>query len=348
MIGFGENLKKARLIKGLSLRDAGKLLGMSAVAVSKYEKGEIVPNSKKLIEFANAYQVKSMDLLKVYESPKMKFTSFRKKQSLTGKKLELLKQIIEEEVVKYLEVRELSDFKSDFKLKKYNIHSLRDVEEASLKFRKDMGYSLTQPMFDLINILEKVGIVIVTIDNPDGMFDGFDGLAEIVLGIPVIVLLDDIKDGARQRFTIAHELAHLILNIANQDLDEEKVCHLFASALLMPSYAVEKEFGSFRNNINFYELEAFKQEYKVSYAATLYRLKDLNIINEYLYKKLIIQINKSIGKNDPSPIRPEVSYQFKKLVYKLEADNIISESKVNEYLGGSKYGNNRENNYNRY
>ena len=348
MVGFGDNLKKVRLIKGLSLRDAGKLLGMSAVAVSKYEKGQIVPNSKKLIEFANAYQVKSMDLLKVYESPKMKFTSFRKKQSITGKKLELLKQVIEEEVAKYLEVRELSDLKSDSKLKKYDIHSLNDVGIASLKFREDINYSLTQPIFDLINILENVGIVIVTIDNPNGIFNGFDGLAEIVLDVPVIVLLGDIKDGARQRFTIAHELAHLILNIKNQDLDEEKVCHFFASALLMPEEAVKREFGNFRSNINFYELEAFKQEYRVSYTAILYRLKDLNIINKYLYKKLMIYINKNIGKNDPDPINPEVSYQFKKLVYKLEADSIISENKVYEYLGGSKYGNNRENNYNRY
>ena len=82
MVGFGENLKRIRLLKGLSLREAAKLLGMSHVAVSKYEKGLIVPNSQTIILFANAYHVKVIELLQTYEVPRMKFTSFRKKSRL--------------------------------------------------------------------------------------------------------------------------------------------------------------------------------------------------------------------------------------------------------------------------
>ena len=62
---LGKNLKRIRLLKNLSLSDAGKLLNMSATAVSKYEKGEILLNSKKIIEFSNAYKVKSIEILKV-------------------------------------------------------------------------------------------------------------------------------------------------------------------------------------------------------------------------------------------------------------------------------------------
>ena len=50
---IGNNLKRIRLLKNLSLKEAGNLLNMSATAVSKYEKGEIIPDSKKLILFAN-------------------------------------------------------------------------------------------------------------------------------------------------------------------------------------------------------------------------------------------------------------------------------------------------------
>ena len=91
---IGNNLKRIRLLKNLSLANAGKLLNMTAPAVAKYEKGEIIPNSKKLIEFANAYGIKVSDLLKTYKIPNMKFNSFRKKQRLQGKNLELLKSII--------------------------------------------------------------------------------------------------------------------------------------------------------------------------------------------------------------------------------------------------------------
>lgn len=347
MDGIGKNLKRIRLLKNLSLKDAGNLLNMTATAISKYEKGEILPDSKKLIDFANAYNVKSIELLKVYNVPKMKFTSFRKKKRLTGQNLELLEELIQDEVAKYLEIIEMNNIDTDnIKLKKYSCNNLEDAEKAANDFRNYIKISNKQPISDLINILENLGIIIIQIKNPDNRFDDFDGLSEIVNNIPVIVLLDGIKDGARQRFTIAHELGHLVLNINNDKLDEEKLCNRFASALLMPKEAIINEFGYSRGNINFFELTAFKNEFKVSYAAIVYRLKDLNIITEYLYKKLSIFLSQKIGKIDPNPIQPEISYQFKKIVYKLEADEIISLNKACELLGVTvdEY-NNEDNNY---
>ena len=347
MDGIGKNLKRIRLLKNLSLKDAGNLLNMTATAISKYEKGEILPDSKKLIDFSNAYNVKSIELLKVYNAPKMKFTSFRKKKRLTGQNLELLEELIQDEVAKYLEIIEMNNIDTDnIKLKKYSCNNLEDAEKAANDFRNYIKISNKQPISDLINILENLGIIIIQIKNPDNRFDDFDGLSEIVNNIPVIVLLDGIKDGARQRFTIAHELGHLVLNINNDELDEERLCNRFASALLMPKEAVINEFGYSRGNINFFELTAFKNEFKVSYTAIVYRLKDLNIISEYLYKKLSIFLSQRIGKNDPNPIQPEISYQFKKIVYKLEADEIISVNKACELLGFTvdEY-NNEDNNY---
>ena len=89
-----------------------------------------------------------------------------------------------------------------------------------------------------------------------------------------------------------------------------------------------------------------RDRFKVSYTAIIYRLKDLNIISEYLYKKISIFLSQRIGKNDPKPIFPEKSYQFKKIVYKLEADEIISINKACELLGLTidEY-NNQDNNY---
>ena len=347
MDGIGKNLKRIRLLKNLSLKDAGNLLNMTATAISKYEKGEILPDSKKLIDFANAYNVKSIEILKVYNVPKMKFTSFSKKKRLTGQNLELLEELIQDEVAKYLEIIEMNNIDADnIKLKKYLCNNSEDAEKAANDFRNYIKISNKQPISDLINILENLGIIIIQIKNPDNRFDDFDGLSEIVNNIPVIVLLDGIKDGARQRFTIAHELGHLVLNINNDELDEEKLCNRFASALLMPKEAIINEFGYSRGNINFFELTAFKNEFKVSYAAIVYRLKDLNIISEYLYKKLSIFLSQRIGKNDPKPIQPETSFQFKKIVYKLEADEIISVNKACELLGVTvdEY-NNEDNNY---
>ena len=238
---IGKNLKRIRLLKNLSLKDAGNLINMTATAISKYEKGEILPDSKKLIDFANAYKVKSIDLLKVYNGPKMKFTSFRKKKRLTGQNLELLEELIQNEVAKYLEIIEMNNIDTNnIKLKKYSCNSFDEAEKAANDFRNYIKISNKQPISDLINLLENLGIIIIQIKNPDNRFDDFDGLSEIVNNVPVIVLLDSIKDGARQRFTIAHELGHLILNINNEEADEKKLCNRFASALLMPKRSSNK------------------------------------------------------------------------------------------------------------
>ena len=254
---IGRNLKRIRLLKNLSLEKAGNLLNMSAPAVSKYEKGQITPNSEKLIEFANAYNVKVLDLLKSQDTLEMKFNSFRKKQRLKGQNLELLKEIIQNKVSDYLKVVELNNINTfDFKLRKYSCNNMDDAEEAANNFRKYYELSMNQPLSDLISILENIGILIIQIANPDDRFRDFDGLSEIVNNIPIIVLLKD-DDGARQRFTIAHELGHLVLEIKNEKLNEEKIFNKFAGTLLMPKDAVIKEFGSSRSSISYFELIAF-------------------------------------------------------------------------------------------
>lgn len=346
---IGKNLKRIRLLKNLSLKEAGFLLNMSAPAVSKYEKGEILPNSQKIIEFANAYNVKVLDLLKSHNVPEMKFSSFRKRKRLQGENLELLKETIQNKVSDYLEVIKLNEIKnSNNKIKKFTCNSEADAELAAEEFRKNYKLSINQPITDLINILENIGILIIEIDNTNGKFSGFDGLSEIVEDVPLIVLLNDI-DGERQRFTIAHELGHLVLNIKDNNLNEEKMCNKFASNLLMPKEAVINEFGLSRNNLSFFELRAFKNEYKVSMAAILYRLKELNIISEYLYKKINISFSsKGYKKHEPDPIEQEKSYQFKRLVHKLEVNNIISLNKACELLGITINEYNDEDNNYRY
>ena len=217
MNDIGKNLKRIRLLNNLSLMEAGNLLNMSAPAVQKYENGEIIPNSEKLIQFANAYNVMVLDLLKTYQIPEMKFNTFRKKQRLKGQNLELLKEIIQNEVANYLEVIELNQIKSSTKhIKKYFCNSYDVIELIVEKFKKDFDLSINQPISDLISVLENSGILIIQIDNNDDKFKDFDGLSEIVNNIPIIVLLKYSEDGARQRFTIAHELGHLVLDIKDE------------------------------------------------------------------------------------------------------------------------------------
>ena len=53
---------------------------MSASTISKYEKGQIIPDSQKIIAFAQAYNVKTIDILKSYKDLHMKFDNIHIKQ----------------------------------------------------------------------------------------------------------------------------------------------------------------------------------------------------------------------------------------------------------------------------
>ena len=329
-MNVGENLKRIRILKNLSLKEAGELLNMSATAISKYEKGEWKLNSEKLIRFARAYNVKVIDLVQTELPCELKFTSFRKRSRLTGEKLLLLKDLIRKEVSKYLEVVKINQ-SNVFEINKFECSSPIEAEEIALKVRNEvLKISDLQPLHGLTDILENLGIIIVYIENYNGKFKDFDGLSEIVDGIPVIVLLKQ-DDGARQRFTLAHEFAHLILNINNAD--QEKICNRFASSLLMTKNAMINEFGEKRNRITLSELQYFKKEYQVSYQAIIHRLQELKILTPTSAKNLYIIVNKKFKNNDPVIINPEISYQFKKTVCKLESSDIITIGRACELLG---------------
>lgn len=341
---IGDNLKRIRLLKGLSLKDAGVLLGMSATAIQKYENSIISPNSTKLIEFSKAYNVSISELLYSYSIPAIEFTSFRKKKRLTGKNLEVLKDLLHLRIAKYLEVLDLIGRRYNYvsKISKYSCASLEDAEKCAEQFREEvLKVNSFFPLSNLTDVLENLGVCIVYIENIDHKFDDFDGFSEIVDGIPVIVLLKEMMDGARLRFTLAHELGHLVMEF-NDNVDEEKCANRFASSLLMPKDAFFREFGEVRKSLSFYELEQIKREYKVSYAAIIYRLKELGVISDSYYVSLHILINKKIGIADPNPIPVEVSSQFEKLVTMLETTGIINSERASEILEITKDEYNRQ------
>ena len=71
-------------------------------------------------------------------------------------------------------------------------------------------------------------------------------------GVPVIVVNAN-DPGERQRFTVAHELGHLYLDIPKQ-IEPEPLCHRFAGAFLVPGQMLQKEVGNYCHAISVREL----------------------------------------------------------------------------------------------
>ena len=211
------------------------------------------------------------------------------------------------------------------------ICSLGQVEEIADSIRKEWSLGFN-PISNVISMLETQGILIIITDA--GSQHDFDGLQTKIGNQPIIVCID-YDDGARQRFTLAHELGHLLLqNRIGADMDEENVCNRFAGALLLPSSIVQEHFGKKRNTLEFQELYYLKHRFGISMQACLRRAADLSIISQNTYTSMMIEFSKrGWRKSEPEKPYPKEGTQvFRSLVFRALGEGLIGESKAAELL----------------
>lgn len=334
---FGERLNSARKMAGMSMEALARKAGaiVSKQAISKYEKGKINPSSEVLLALANALDVK-VDYFFRSSQVVISGIEFRKRSRLTKKEEERIKYQTIDFIQKYLEVEEILNTRPNYKnpVTHNRIQNHADIERAALEIREKWNLG-NGPVPHLIELLEDNGFKIFEVDA-DEKFDGLSGFAE-GMAIPVIAVLKN-QDLVRKRFTIAHELGHLLLDFSDvKDKSSEKLCHTFAGALLLPKEVMKEELGQKRNKITEWELKKVKGIYGISIQAIMARACHLDIISEYTYRQFNIYVNKKgWRKSEPGSYGgKEKANRFKQLVLHAAAEQIISFSKAAEFLSQS-------------
>lgn len=332
---LGRNIKKYRLLNGLSLREMADKLNVSHQAIKKYEDDKLTPNSTRLIEIAKLLNVKITDLVNNYEVPTLKYTNFRKNKSLSSKKEEGLRMLISDEIAKYMEILNMADELYSFDKNKwsFDVKGYEEIEKIARSVRKLLGVSDMCALDNLTDKLEDNNFLILEIDFEEK----FDGFCEYVQDLAFIILSS--KGYERNRFTLAHELGHLILNF-KVELDEkeiEKYCDYFASCLLMPENAIKRELEmgqrKILSNVSLNEILLLAKEYQVSLNAVIMRLSSLNIIDDNKKRNLFIALSKIGLRTRQLKIIDEHPTRKNKIIFRLEAEKIISKDEVINYLG---------------
>jgi Zn-dependent peptidase ImmA (M78 family) len=330
---IGHRIKSARILAGLSLRELSEAMSsiVSHNAISKYERGEMMPDGKVLSALSMVLQVKTDYFLRT-QLVEIDLIEFRKKSSLTVKKTNAIKESIKDNIERYIELESYLNVLKDFKnpIRDEQITSIDDVENAveKLLHQWDLGINALP---NVIEMLEDQDIKVIEIDA-DKKFDGLSGWAN--KNIPFIVVNKNFSV-ERKRFTALHELGHLLLNIDKNQVTHkalENYCNIFAGAMLMPRETISKELGRKRSSISLNELISIKESYGISMQAIMARAKHLDIITKDQYVKFSIWINshekhkKEIGFGNYSGM--EHSSRFKQLLYRATAEEIISMSKA--------------------
>ncbi|MDI9874101.1 helix-turn-helix domain-containing protein [Flectobacillus rivi] len=327
-------IKQARILQAMSLQDLADRIGVSKQMISKYEKGDSIPSSKMLIKLAKALEVK-MDYFFLSSSVELGEINFRKKNSFSIKKINSLKEKIKIELSNYLEIENILQINNSFEnpIKRRKVSATNDIEEivSDLRIEWEIGFD---PIHNIIQLLEDKEIKIIEINEPE---NNFDGLATIINGKYPVVVLNKTFSVERKRFTLLHELGHLLLELPECDVKfEENICNRFAAEFLFPQNLVIKEFGNKRESISFRELVEVQKKYGISIRAIIYRLKDANIFSENrlteFYKKL--NFNPALKKEiDQERFQSsEVSHRYEQLVYRALSQELISINKAASLL----------------
>jgi Zn-dependent peptidase ImmA (M78 family) len=325
---IGERIKQARKGGRMSLRDLAEKVGVSAMAISKYERGLMTPSSGVLLRLAHALDVSAEFFLRPV-TVSVQLQAYRKHAALGVKAQEAIQMRVQEWLERYLAVESFfPEEQRPVSLRLCAVESMDQVEEVALELRRDWDLGL-DPIENLTQVLEDRGIKVGLVSG----FDHFDACTLMADGVPVIVTKADLP-GDRQRFNLGHELGHLILDVAG-NLDPEGVCHRFVSALLVPTEAARFELGATRTTLGVNELYLLKHKYGLSMQAWIFRAKELGIIPENEATRLFKAFRaRGWHRHEPGEaLPPERPWRMERLVYRALAEDLISRSRAQELLG---------------
>lgn len=338
---IGKRLKLARTAAGLSLRDLQAKIGnrVTAQAIGKYERDEAVPSSGVLMVLADALSV-SLDYLMGDQDMVLEGIDFRKKRITSKKEQAQVQAKALHLIERYLMVEEILGLPSAEWDKPreapFPVRELADADRAAQYLREHWNLGIG-PIPNLVELLEERGIKVLVVDSQENI----DGLAAQVRrsrGEPVrVIIIRSGVPGERQRFNLAHELGHMVMEVDdNDERFREKAAHRFAGAFLMPAEALWSNVGRHRTSIGWSELLALKQLFGASIQAITYRCGDLGIFPAALTQRLFQEYSRlgfrSAPNYEPNHLSEEKLGRFERLCYRALAEGAISEPKAAELL----------------
>ena len=186
--------------------------------------------------------------------------------------------------------------------------SLEEVEELAAEVRLSMNQEEHGPIKNLTSAVERAGVCLIPIAG----LDGIDGLSSWVgeNQIPVIGISPTIP-GDRFRFTLAHELGHLIMHKKKGEQSEHEA-NRFAGALLFPADDFRDAMPEFPHLKDFATL---KSSWGVAVAMLVYRAHELGYIDDQRYRAIQIQMSKlKWRKSEPATFSPAYGQLFPRIV----------------------------------
>lgn len=296
-------ISEAREARAMSMEDLAENIGVTRQSVSKYERGIVNPSPKMLqaISFSLGFPVEFFYKTETNSTAGSSPLFFRSKSKIANKVKSACKYQVKwtDEIKKQLEIyvdfveRDLPTIDRN-----YEDLTFEDIEELVLAIRKNWGLN-DDPIGDLIGLLENRGVIVTQFSTSNFCaFKGIDAFSCWKDGTPYILYHSTQKSAVRTRFSILHELGHLIMHssISEDDSAKKQIVDLadmqadrFAAAFLLPATSFPKDIHS----TSLASLKVIKQKWGAAMSAIIKRCETLKLLTEnqidYLRRQMTTQ-----------------------------------------------------------
>jgi len=311
--GNANLLRTARQLRGFQQGAAAQRLGVSQAMLSRFENQLSGLTDDILQKAAEVYRLPVSFFRQpdpILGAPVSVHPMWRKKASVSAREMD---QIVAELNLRLMHLRRLLDaveVEATHELPKLPIDEFGDAERVAGLVRAQ--WRLPQgPIANLTRAIEAAGVIVVHSILSGSKVDGVTFRAP---GLPPLVVLNSDQPADRMRFTLAHELGHLVMHHAQPTQNMEQEANEFASALLMPARDIRPYFTRRVDLRLFAEL---KPLWRVSMASLLMRARSLGALaynqERYLWQQFSIA---KIRQNEPPELdfAPEVASTLPELI----------------------------------
>jgi len=278
--------------------------------LSKYETGLLAPPEDVVREFANALAYPESFFFQGEQAYGFPPFHFRKRKKLGQK---AMNRIIAEMNIRRMHVKRLAlsyerdstGFIPEIDMDEYQGISKRrpTIEDIAQHVREAWGVP-RGPIENMVGLIERNGGIVVPCEFGT---DLIDAMSQRIDGMPVLFFVNKAAPADRIRFTLAHELGHMILHTLSLSEDDtmEDQADAFAGAFLLPTDEIRPQL----RRIDLPHLANLKGYWKVSIAALMMRADRLDLITPYQRKVFWMDMSRAGYRksepNEPAAESPE-------------------------------------------
>lgn len=289
----------ARERQGVSQSALAAAVGVTQATISRYESGLIAPPPEHLALIARRLDRPENYFFfgeRLYAASTM---YHRKRKSLTMTQERVIHAQVNELRIRAAILLREAEIESRFRFHRLG-QGGGGPEEAAQKLRQ-LWQLPNGPVRSVVGSIERAGGIVFRCPFETEKIDGVSQWPLDADHVPPVLFVREDAPGDRERFTLAHEIGHLVMHhLPTEDPEDE--ADRFASEFLMPAREIAPDLA----RMTLQKAAALKCFWKVSMAAIIRRAFDLEKITERQYRYFNTEMSRlGYRRCEPAPIPPE-------------------------------------------